>query len=964
MKTRHSLYLIPTFSIFYLLFTNLILPYTIQAQASYTIKTDIAGAAGSAPQHIVFGDINRDGKPDIVTANQNTNDISIFTNTTVLNSTTPAFSAPANFASGSQPHSVSLGDINGDGLPDIAVANTSSSTVSVFLNTTAAGAAIPTLAAKKDLTSASGPYSVFIMDMNGDGKTDIIAGAQAGGVISVFINTTAAGASTVSFSTKTDFSAGTGATHLWIEDFNNDGKADVSIAGNTAAKVSVFLNTTVTGASTPTFAARAEFTAGATVWSVTAADFNKDGKPDLAVANRGLTTMSVFINTMASGASTASFSAKTDFTIGSTPIGIIAADLNADGLSDIAVVNRGSSSVSLMYNTTVPGASTPAFAYKLDLTTASTPYFPAASDINGDGKIDIAVCNSGGNDVSIFLNTGNQGAPSPAVALPTNFNSTGVNSSSLVAGDINLDGIPDIVQGFQGMSSVSVLLNNISPGGTAASFAPKKDFTVEGTSYGVTLSDLNGDGKKDIIATAYTKNKVSVLLNTTEPGAATATMSDKTDVAVGAGPASVAAADLNGDGKPDLVTANSGSGNVSVLLNTTTPGGTTPAFASATNFAAPANAYVVQIKDINMDGRPDIIVAGSSSSIVSVLLNTTVAGAATAAFADKTDFITAGSAYSIAVTDLNGDGKADIAVVNREAGSVSVLLNTTAAGASTAAFSAKTDFEAGTSPAFITAGDFNIDGIMDLAVTNQGSSDISVLTNITPGGATTPSFAAQRITTTSPPLGITSGDISMDGKTEIIVAGYGAASLSAILNTTIALQILPVRFLILAAEKEHNNAKLSWKAADEKNVAFYIVQRSTNGIEFTEAGKVNAVNAAGIYIYSFFDNIAAVASAKNIFYRVQGFDKDGKITYSNIAVIGNVTKAGFTLFPNPAANHIIITGRAVSTDIFDATGRLVLHRQVNNGNAIIRVSQLSKGIYTIRVQQADGSATAKQLIVQ
>ena len=105
-----------------------------------------------------------------------------------------------------------------------------------------------------------------------------------------------------------------------------------------------------------------------------------------------------------------------------------------------------------------------------------------------------------------------------------------------------------------------------------------------------------------------------------------------TNFAAGSSPNSVAAADVNGDGRPDLLVANNGSTNVSVLLNTTAPGATVPSFAAATNFAAGTGPASVAAADVNGDGRPDLLVANCISSTVSVLLNTTAPGATMPSF--------------------------------------------------------------------------------------------------------------------------------------------------------------------------------------------------------------------------------------------------------------------------------------------------------------------------------------------
>ena len=170
---------------------------------------------------------------------------------------------------------------------------------------------------------------------------------------------------------------------------------------------------------------------------------------------------------------------------------------------------------------------------------------------------------------------------------------------------------------------------------------------------------------------------LSVLLFTTNIFAQVS-FSPKTDFTTGSDPYSGSIGDFNGDGKPDLAVANLNSNMVSVLLNTTTQGATTPSFTAKTDFSAGINPYSISSGDFNGDGKPDLAVTNINSDTVSVLLNTTTQGATTPSFTAKTDFTTGINPHSVSSGDFNGDGKTDMAVANINSDTVSVLLNTTA----------------------------------------------------------------------------------------------------------------------------------------------------------------------------------------------------------------------------------------------------------------------------------------------
>ena len=201
------------------------------------------------------------------------------------------------------------------------------------------------------------------------------------------------------------------------------------------------------------------------------------------------------------------------------------------------------------------------------------------------------------------------------------------------------------------------------------------------------------------------------------------TFSVATNFTVGTNPISVAIADVNGDGKPDLVTANSVSNDVSVLLGTGTG-----SFGSANNFTVGSNPQSVAIADMDGDGKLDLVTANAGSDNVSVLL-----GTGTGSFGAATNFTVGSYPRSVAIADVNGDGKPDLVIANVGSDNVSVLLNTYAAVTSLP-FQTATNFAAGPHSISVTVGDFNGDGKPDLAVANYGTNNVSVLLGNGAGG--------------------------------------------------------------------------------------------------------------------------------------------------------------------------------------------------------------------------------------
>jgi len=395
-----------------------------------------------------------------------------------------------------------------------------------------------------------------------------------------------------------------------------DALASVLFAGMLASQ-------TAPGADTPSFAAQQTFATGVNPESVTTADVNGDSKPDLIVANVHDNTLSVLLNTTAPGATTPSFATQQTFATELNPDSVTTADVNGDGKPDLIVANANNNAVSVLLNTTAPGATTPSFATQHPFVTGMNPVSLTAADVNGDGKPDLIVANAASLTVSVLLNTTAPGATTPSFATQQTF-ATGANPRCLTAADVNGDGKPDLIVANQGSDTVSVLLNTTAPGATTPSFATQQTFATGTHPVSVTAIDVNGDGKPDLIAAIPNDNNVSVLLNTTAPDATTPSFATQQTFATGTNPFSVTAADVNSDGKLDLILANANDNTLSVLLNTTTPGAAMPSFAAQESFATGTAPQSVTTADVNGDGKPDLIVVNLIGNTVSVLLNTTV----------------------------------------------------------------------------------------------------------------------------------------------------------------------------------------------------------------------------------------------------------------------------------------------------------------------------------------------------
>jgi hypothetical protein len=388
--------------------------------------------------------------------------------------------------------------------------------------------------------------------------------------------------------------------------------------------------------------------AGVDPYSVAIGDLDGDGKPDLAVANGNLNTISVYRNTTTSGSiGSASFAPKVDFITGYQSRSIAIGDLDGDGKLDLVVANSYDDTVSVLRNTATSGTITASsFAPKVDVIVASptysAPYSVAIGDLDGDGKPDLAVANFYANTVSVLLNTTTSGTiTTSSFATKVDF-PTELGPKSIVIGDLDGDGKPDLaVVNSYYVNTVSVLRNTATRGTISmSSFAAKVDFATRNNPEFVALGDLDGDGKSDLAVVS--SDNVSVLRNTAVSGAIdSGSFAPKVDFKTGSSPVSVAIGDVDGDGKPDLAVANDNNeyvasvnlntNSVSILRNTATSGTIDAgSFASKVNFETGREPQSVAIGDLDGDGKPDLVVTSYSTtttyadyaSVVSVFQNT------------------------------------------------------------------------------------------------------------------------------------------------------------------------------------------------------------------------------------------------------------------------------------------------------------------------------------------------------
>lgn len=1002
--------------------------------------------ASSTIVSLIAGDYDDDGKPDLAAVTIVTRQLTIYRNTS--SSGTISFAPRIEQALAHYPLYIDHGDFDSDGKEDWLVLNKSHETsFSISRNISTNGAIGSTF--QQDFTADYWPAQSVVTDLNGDDKPDILT-IEYNGYGLYFIRNTLhepfiqsfspaigkrgdsitikgwnfTGALSVQFGgvAASSFAIENDSTIKAIVDIGATGEVTVVNTNGTAKKTGFFFShmpviTSISPASGPT--GTVVTISGKNFSPVSSENIVYFGSGKASVTNATDSTLTVtapvtatylpvtvtcngitgfselpFILTFAGGGHINYQSFVTDtfyFTVG-RPRHVSIADLDNDGKSDLAIVNVNRSYVSIFRNRGIPDST--AFGQKIDYPGSGTSSCMALGDLDGDGKKDMIIGSSDNPDLFVYRNITQDNWIT--FASRQSFNA-GSAPSSVTVCDLNGDGRSEIVTTNNFQNRIAILLNNGSIGNI--SFSEKIELMTDFQPMVITVRDINGDSKPDLIAGGLS-GYIYLFINNSF--ANNISFSDRINRYVGGRIRALAVGDIDGDVKPDIVVGGDSSNSVSIIRNISDSG----QVIMAPNLNLPVYGWVssIDLGDLNGDAKPDIAVTLGNKELT-VFQNASIIG--NISYQEADTFAIGDTLYYAAIGDLDGDGKPDMVSVDNSGHKFVIVKNRMAQALV---------IPSGSNP--VTGGMTNKVTIDSTVQTYQGHPyvqrhyDITPVNNPATATATITLYFTQQefdnynghpahgfdlphhaddnfnkanlrvyqyhgFSTTSLPGSYSGNGVEIDPDDTKIVwntttlqweVTFEVNGFSGFFLSTAGNSMLPVTLLSLTGEARDKVARLQWTTTRELNVTHFEVQRRDPTSDFVTIGKIGAAGGSSLeYDYHYNDELGTFPV---YYYRLKIVDKDQSVTYSKTIIVKPVVGHSLlTLGPNPAIDYVMVKhptrSNAAQIRITGLSGKVIKTVITGNNTTQTRVGLkgLARGTYSI-VWEDGGSSLSQVLIVQ
>lgn len=591
-------------------------------KASYAIPSNAVGVA------LIDG--NGDRKTDLVVSSyEGGSQLRLFT---ANGDGTFGGPLPLTLDPNSRPAGMAIGDVDGDGRTDLLVVDNANDTVVLFPGT------VTGFGTPEKLRVGPFPLSIAVGDVNFDGRNDVVVSCFGDQSLSVLRrNGTGWLVSRVQLDAPP--------ADVTIFDTDADGRNDVVTSLFDHASVSI-----LRGLGDGSLGDEVQLATSALPYRSVFADFNKDGKPDMLTSCTG-DRMSLFLGKAEGGL----FGGVNYFSGLDKPEFVTSADLDGDGVAEVAVVGSAASKVSILRQVAQPGLVANKLVPSTSYDMGKRTFNVVKGDFNRDGKMDLAVACEGG--VKMLINTSTPGnlVLNPVPADPTKYITPGAGPFEVQAADMNGDGSDDLVITDAFARTVSVVRTVVA----GASYETNPEaLPLPGEPIGVAVADFTGDGSPDVAVAIIDRALVRIYKND-----GTGRLTAMLDIPVPAGPVYLRTADFNEDGRMDLVVSNSGADSVTVLL------------AQGTGFLplqlqAGKAPTALLTRDLNRDGHADVLVASFLGADFRVMLGDGKGG-----FPTQTTFPGTYLATGADLADVNGDGLPDLLLSSLQTTRVSVYRN-------------------------------------------------------------------------------------------------------------------------------------------------------------------------------------------------------------------------------------------------------------------------------------------------
>ena len=669
---------------------------------------------GQSPIHVTEGDLDNDGYTDLAVCNYNSHTLMI-----MRNELGSEFVSSGEYTVGESPIESDIHDMDLDGLPDIVVLSEDDHQVNILWNTP------DSLFRHGDetLTTDRVPTDLELMDANGDGYYDIVVTSQTTDMLRIFLN-----GGDRTFTEQVDIETPGSPLALDSGDIDGDGLADIVVsngAGNGQvyerekkrftrwySTISVFKN--MGGGQFQETGEELRVERGAE--NIHLADINSDGQPDVIMPHIGQDLISSLLSDGSGWYQTGGPEDLDGRGYESIdPSMVDTRDFDNDGDLDILALSKSADSI-LYYPGRGDGGLAPPVQYYIGLSPTSFSIL----DFDQDGDFDVVTsdwrgmnANLGGDGTVSILENLRSGIFATYEIFPT-----GRSPRGIYLEDVDGDGDVDVTTANYFASTISILENN-----GLSSFSKPTNYSIGLEPYAVVIKDFDGDGNMDAASADEANFRIRVLKSDGKGGFIRGGQPIWIDI--GGYPVSLRSSDIEGDGDPDLYTANYAQSSITLIYNDGSGNFSSMFSEFRTISLGNEMPYDIMIRDVNGDGLNDILTVNRGNDLdptatISVMINQ-----GDYLFENMTTYQVGERPTSMVLADMDMDGDLDVVTANIDGDSVTVMMNL-----GNGSFVRFGDYEVGDRPMYVNVFDYDSDQYKDLVVTNTESNSLTILRNM------------------------------------------------------------------------------------------------------------------------------------------------------------------------------------------------------------------------------------------